>query len=164
MIEPIFNATDDEWITMVGKYILNMGCAEAATRVLIAICEGTERVPTINADLPARLGYLRRRFPREPQDRHSWAMKIFEVASKHIGFRNIVAHSPIMITGRADGSRRIHGILSITLNDPNNVGQLVGLEELRARVDESAALSRDLLSMQIDFSRDTTARAMDVDL
>jgi hypothetical protein len=151
MIEPLFNATDDEWVTIVGKYIINMGGVEASTRVLIAICEGTDNAAAMSADLPSRIGYLRRRFPRASKERHSWAMQVFDVASKHVGFRNIVAHSPIMITGYADGTRTVQGILNITPNDPHSVGQLIGLPELRGRVDESAAISRDLLKMQTDF-------------
>jgi hypothetical protein len=62
-----------------------------------------------------------------------------------------VAHSPIIITGHADGSRHVQGILNITPNDPQKVGELVGLRELHSRVDESAALARDLLKMQEVF-------------
>lgn len=151
MIEPLFNATDDEWVLMVGKYIINMGGVEASTRVLISIAERSGNSPVMNSDLPSRLGYLRRRFPREPKEQHSRAMKVFDIAGKHVGFRNIVAHSPIIITGHADGSRHVHGILNITPNDPHKAGELVGLAELRGRVDESAALSRDLLNMQDVF-------------
>ncbi|MFC5302900.1 hypothetical protein [Azospira restricta] len=150
-IEPLFNATDDKWVLMVGKYIINMGGVEAATRLLISIVDRSDNSPVMSGDLPSRLGYLRRRFPREPKERHSRAMAVFEIAAKHVGFRNIVAHSPIIITGHADGSRHVQGILNITPNDPFKAGELVGLDELHSRVDESAALSRDLLSMQEIF-------------
>lgn len=151
MIEPLFNVTDDEWVLMVGKYIINMGGVEAATRLLISIVERSDSSPNMNGDLPSRLGYLRRRFPREPREQHSRAMAVFDVAARHVGFRNIVAHSPIIITGHADGSHHVQGILNITPNDPHKMGELVGLPELRGRVDESAALSRDLLNMQEVF-------------
>jgi hypothetical protein len=151
MIEPLFNFTDDEWVLMVGKYIINMGGVEAATRLLISIVDRSESSPNMNGDLPSRLGYLRRRFPREPREQHSRAMAVFDVAARHVGFRNIVAHSPIIITGHADGSRHVQGILNLTANDPHKIGELVGLTELRGRVDESAALSRDLLNMQDVF-------------
>lgn len=161
MIEPLFNASDDEWVTMVGKYIINMGGVEASTRVLISLWEVTEHAAAMNAPLPNRIGYLRRRFPREPKERHSWAMNVFNVAENHVGFRNIIAHSPIMISGHADGSRHVQGILNIASNDPHKVGQLVGLAELRGRVDESAAIARNLLEMQQDFYAATAAKSFD---
>ena len=150
-IEPLFNADDNEWVVMVGRYVLNMGAVEATTRQLISLHEQTDRAPDMNADLPSRLGFLKKHFPRGNPERHSWAMSIFIVANKHVGFRNIVAHSPLMITGHDDGSRHIRGILNLTPNHPDNVGQLVDLDEMRGRVDESAQLARLLLEMQDDF-------------
>lgn len=152
MLEPLLNVTDDEWITLVGKYILNMGSVEATTRTLISIVERSDRSPVMNSDLPSRIGFLRTRFPRAPVERHSWAMKVFGVASKHVGFRNIIAHSPIVISRHEDGSYRTHGILNLTPADPAKLVELVELEELRGRVDESMVVGRDLLSMQGDFS------------
>lgn len=151
MIQPLLNATDDEWVMLVGRYILNMGAVEATTRVLIGVIDKTDRSPVMSADLPSRIGYVRKRFPRNDQARHSWAMNVFEVVSKHVSFRNAVAHSPIAITERADGSRKIQGILNLTPNDPGNTGYLITLEELRARVNETAALGKALLEMQTDF-------------
>ncbi len=151
-IEPLFNADDNDWVVMVGRYMLNMGAIEAATRLLISMCEQTDRSSVMNTELPSRLGFLKKRFPRANPMRHSWAMNIFRVADKHVGFRNIIAHSPIMITGHEDGSRHIRGILNLTPNDPNNVGQLVELDELRGRVNESAQLARSLLEMQVNFN------------
>jgi hypothetical protein len=152
MIEPLIDATEDEWILMVGKYILNMGSVEAGTRQLISIVEGSDMSQVMTADLPSRLGFLRNRFPREPHERHTWAMNVFDVALKHVRFRNIVAHSSIIFTGHADGSRRTQGILNLTPTDPNKFGEFVGLAELRERVNESAVLGRDLLAMQTDYS------------
>lgn len=122
MIKPLFNATDDQWVTMVGRYILNMGAVEAATRLLIINIIGTDSAPIFSDDLAARIGFIRKRFPRENAARHQWAMKAFKVADKHTGFRNIVA-------------------------------QLISLEELTGRVDESAILGRQLLELQGDFKR-----------
>jgi hypothetical protein len=42
MIKPLFNAQDDEWVVMVGRYMLNMGALEMATRLIIARIEGTD--------------------------------------------------------------------------------------------------------------------------
>jgi hypothetical protein len=159
MIKPLLNGPDDEWVMMVGKYITNMGGVEAATRILISQVAGTDRFPVMNADLPSRLGFLRNRFPRTPEERHSRAMNVFRVASKHVVFRNIVAHSPILIAGYADGTRRVQGILNITPTDLHKSGELVSFEELRTRVDESAAISRDLLEMQDAFPRTPSSQA-----
>lgn len=137
---------------MVGKYILNMGSVEFATRILISIVDADPNSKNMNGDLPARLGYLRRKFPREPKEMHSKAMLVFDVALKHAGFRNIVAHSPIFISEHADGSKYIQGILNLNPRDPNNDGVLIGLQELRGRVDESSSIGRDLLQMQKVFS------------
>lgn len=151
MIQPLFNATDDQWVTMVGRYILNMGAAEAATRRLILIVHGNESASIFRDDLAARIGFLRKRFPRHDSARHQWAMKVFELASQHTTFRNIVAHSPIAMTGNGDGTFHIQGIMDLTPKDKSIVAQFVSLEELKGRVNESAALSRQLLDMQNDF-------------
>lgn len=152
MIQPLFNATDDEWVTMVGRYILNMGAVEAATRLLITIVLRTESPPIFRDDLAARIGFLRKKFPRIDSARHQWGMRAFELAGKHTSFRNIVAHSPILITGNADGTFHIHGIMDLTPKTKDNFAELVSLEELKGRVNESAVLGRQFLEMQSDFS------------
>ena len=152
MITPLFDAADDEWVVMVGRYILNMGALEMATRLTIARIEGTDTTPIFSDDLSTRIGFIRKRFPREDRARHMWAMNAFEVARKHAGFRNIVAHGPLVITGQADGSYHIHGILNVTPKDDDKIAQLISLEELKGRVTESAAVARQVLEMQADFS------------
>lgn len=84
-------------------------------------------------------------------------MNVFAVASKHVGFRNIVAHSPLIITGHEDGSKHIQGILNLTPNDDRQAGELVGLIELRGRVDESASIGNTLLQMQVDYQNANAA-------
>jgi len=151
MITPLFNANDDQWVVLVGRYILNMGALEMATRIIIARIEGTDNAPIFGDDLAARIGFVRSRFPRHDTARHKWAMNAFDVAVKHTGFRNIVAHSPLVITGNADGTYHIHGIMNITPKSGDTIAQLISLEELTGRVNESAAVARQLLEMQADF-------------
>ncbi len=81
MIRPLFNTKDDEWVVMVGRYILNMGALEMATRLLIARIEGTDSAPIFSDDLTARIGFVRKRFPQEDKVRHKWAMNALDVAS-----------------------------------------------------------------------------------
>ena len=151
VIHPLFDAGDDEWVTMTGRYILNMGMVEMATRLLVARIEGTDGTPIFCDDLAARLGFIRKRFPREDTVRHKWAMNVIEVAVKHAGFRNIIAHSPLVITQHADGSRRIQGIMDVTPKSSATIAQFVSLEELKGRVNESAVFAQQLLEMQADF-------------
>lgn len=151
MIQPLFGVSDDEWVVLVGRYILNMGTVEMATRLLIARIEGTDSTPIFADDLATRIGFIRKRFPRENQVRHKWAMNALEVASKHAGFRNIVAHSPLAITQNADGSFRIQGIMDVTPKNKDTIGQMISLIELEGRVNESAVFARQLLEMQNDF-------------
>jgi len=113
--------------------------------------EGTDSAPIFNDDLAARIGFVRKRFPHEDRVRHKWAMNALDVASKHAAFRNIVAHSPLAITGHADGSYRIQGIMNITPKSSSAIAQLISLEELTGRVNESAVVARQLLEMQADF-------------
>jgi hypothetical protein len=141
----------NDWVIAIGRYILNMGSVEATTRLLISIHEKSEQSKVINADLSGRIGFLRNRFPREDNARHSWAMNVFNVASKHAGFRNIVAHSPLLITNTESDTKVIQGILNITPSDDTNYGVLIGLDELRNRVEESAIIGENLISMQTDF-------------
>ena len=78
-------------------------------------------------------------------------MRVFQVAQRHAGFRNIVAHSPLALSAQPDGSYQIHGILNATSQVAEFDAELVSLAELKARADESAALARQLLEMQDDF-------------
>lgn len=152
MIQPLFNASDDEWVVMVGRYILNMGVVEMATRLLIVRIAGTDASPVFSDDLAARIGFVRKRFPREDGARHKWAMNALEVARRHAGFRNIVAHSPLAISGHADGNYRIQGIMNVTPKSTDTIAQMVSLEDLKGRVNESAVVARQLLEMQADFA------------
>ena len=78
-------------------------------------------------------------------------MRALEVAKLHSGFRNIVAHSPLAISAQPDGSYLIQGIFNATPQVAVADAELVSLPELKGRVDESAALARQLLEMQDDF-------------
>ena len=49
------------------------------------------------------------------------------------------------------------GILNLTPTDDKQAGELVGIAELRGRVDESAKLGELLLQMQTDFERASAA-------
>jgi hypothetical protein len=157
MIKPLFNAKDDEWVVMVGRYILNMGAIEMATRILIARIEGTDSAPIFSDDLAARIAFLRKRFPNQDKPRHARAMKAFKVATRHSGFRNIVAHGPLVITADASGRYHIHGIMNVTPKSKKTVTQLISLEELSGRVNESATVARALLEMQEDFPQNGVA-------
>ena len=84
-------------------------------------------------------------------------MNVFAVANKHVGFRNIVAHSPLIITGHEDGSKHIQGILNLTPNDDKKAGELVSLIELRWTCDESANMGNQLLQMQGDYQNTSAA-------
>ncbi len=151
MVEPMFGAADDEWVTLVGRYILNMGAFEMASRLLIAGITGNNQHPVLSESLAARIGYLRKRFPRGNHDRHSWAMNAFVVANKHAGVRNAVAHSPVALTSQPDGTYKIEGILNLTPKSSSTAAELISLEEIRSRVDESAKIAKAALEMQQDF-------------
>jgi hypothetical protein len=79
-------------------------------------------------------------------------MAALEVAMKHTTFRNIIAHSPLLIAGLPDGSFQIGGIMNVTPKSPDNIVEIVSLDELRGRVNESAIVARHILEMQADFS------------
>src|SRR3982751_4955483 len=110
MIKPFFNAKDSAWVTMVGRYMLNIGVIEMTTRIIIFKIEGSDKTPLANEPLTTRISFLRKRFPRENKARHQRAMKIFETAKRHSAFRNIVAHSPLALTDDGQGGHRILGI------------------------------------------------------
>ncbi len=137
---------------MVGKYMLNMGAVEATTRKIVGTITGSDRSPEVSLDLPIRIGFIRKRFPRDNSERHAWAMNVFKVALRHVGFRNIIAHSPLALSSAANETPHILGILDLTPNDLDNLGHLVSLEELKERVNESARLGNEFLTMQSDFS------------
>ena len=132
--------------------MLNMGAGEATTRVIVVQIEGTDSSSVFSDELASRLRFIRSRFPRTAIDRHAWAMNVLTVALKLTVFRNIIAHSPLAISGTQDGKFHIHGIMSFTPKDAKNVGQLISLEELTGRVDESAGVAKQLMEMQRDFA------------
>jgi len=130
---------------------LNMGAIEMATRLIIARLKGHDGAPIFSDDLAARVGYVRKRYPRDDKARHERAMRTFEVAMKHVEFRNVVAHSPIAIRGNGDGTYTIRGIMNITPKDQAQIAELISLEELKGRVNESATIARRMLEMQDEF-------------
>jgi hypothetical protein len=139
VVETLLNPDDDEWVMLVGRYILNMGVLEMATREWIAETQG-ESAPVIAASLAKRIEFIRKRFPRDNPGRYESAMTIFEVADRHTQFRNTVAHSPLVITDHADGSFHIRGLLDVP-SKPGRTPSLVSVDELRGRVNESNALA-----------------------
>ena len=82
-------------------------------------------------------------------------MNTLNVAMRHTGFRNLVAHSPIEISGHADGTFKIQGIMNVTPKSSTTLAELVSLEELTGRVNESAAVAREMLEMQSAFPAKT---------
>lgn len=146
---------------MVGRYILNMGAVEMATRMIIALIAGTDQVPIFSKALASRLGYIRKRFPRADRELHERAMNTLRIAERHTAFRNLVAHSPIAITGHADGTFKIQGIWNVTPSSNTTNAELVSLDELKGRVNESAAVAREMLEMQSAFPRSPSAHRHD---
>jgi hypothetical protein len=148
VLKPLFGADDGDWVTKIGRFVLNMGAIEGTTVLLVAQIERKIRSRTENADLKSRIGFIRSRFPNEELHRHKWAMNIFRVALKISAFRDVIAHSPLVLGGSSeDDPRVILGILDI------KAGELISLEEINGRVDESAAVAQGLLEMQADFPR-----------
>lgn len=153
-LELLLNPHDNEWVAAVGRFMLNMGVIEAETQLLIGeMTPQGDLSPVHSAELTARIGFIRNQFPREDNARHQWAMNTLQVAVKLARFRNIVAHSSLIVTDHADGSRRVQGLMDLTPRDKNKFGDLVELEELTTRVTESEAVARDLCEMQNDFPR-----------
>jgi hypothetical protein len=154
MIKPLFGAQDDEWVTMLGRYMLNMGGIELATRLIIARITLGDSAPIFSDDLAARIGFVRKRYPRSNKSKHSTAMNTFEVALKHARFRNIVAHSPVVVSGSEDGTLTVVGILSLTPKSKDKVAEVISLEELKARVNESSAVGRAIFDMQSEYPKE----------
>jgi hypothetical protein len=146
VVQPFF----DEWIIPVGRYILNMGSVEIATRLLVAQIEGTYTSPVFNDPLDSRIGFIRNRFPRDNKTRHKWAMNVLTVAKKHIDFRNIMAHNPLVLTQNADGATQIQGIINVKSNE------IILLPEIMARVEEAAKLVGLLIQMKSYFPPGST--------
>ena len=96
--------------------------------------------------LAKRIEFIQSRFPRDNPKRYGSAMMMFKVAVKHTQFRNTVAHSPLVITGHADDSFHIHGLLDVP-SKPGQTPRLVSVDELRARVNESNALATQFREM-----------------
>ena len=135
----------------MGQFILNMGGIELITRVIIAHIHGTDQVEVFSADLAKRIGYLRKRFPRVDPVAHKKAMTTLGVAEKHAAFRNIIAHGTVILASSPNGTPRALGIVNVTPKDRSNLFTIVSLEELRGRVNESAAVLKELLEMQAAF-------------
>jgi hypothetical protein len=83
-------------------------------------------------------------------------MNTLRIAERLTGFRNVVAHSPIAISGYADGTIKIRGIMNVTPTSNKTTAELVSLDELKGRVNESAAVAREMLELQSAFPRPPT--------
>ena len=152
MLKPLFNPNDDQWVMMVGRYMLNMGAMEAAARQLIVLINETDSIPIFNDSLAPKIGYLKKRFPRDDLPKHKTAMNTFNVAAKHVKFRNIIAHNPLAFREGLDRSLDIQGIMNMAPDDKKILYELISLEELSGRVNESAIVVRQLLEMQSELS------------
>jgi hypothetical protein len=139
MVEALLNPDDDEWVNLVGRYILNMAVIEMASREWIASTQG-ESHHMMHKPLAKRIEFMSARFPSGD----TAVTTIFECGQRHTVFRNTVAHSPLAITGHADGSFHIQGLLDIPKR-----GQpaLITIAELKGRVIETAALANAFREM-----------------
>lgn len=151
-MKSLFGANDNEWVVLVGRYMLNMGVIEMATRLLVFEITGSDQEPIYSDDLAARIGFLRKRYPRNNREKHENAMRCFHVADRHTRFRNIVAHSVVVVTENEDGEKIVQGLLSLTPKNKTSIGEVVGLEEIRGRVNESSAIGQAMLEMQGHYS------------
>jgi hypothetical protein len=149
---PLINpASNDEWIQFIGKYMINMGAIEATSRIIIGRLNGTDQVKIFSADLAARLQYLRARYPNDDKEKHKRAMNLFDVLSKHVIYRNIVAHSSVVYEDGPGGEKVIVGLLNFKPSDKKDIAEVISIDEMKGRVDESAKLGSILLEMQNDF-------------
>jgi hypothetical protein len=145
LLKPLFAVDDEMWVEAIGRFMLNMGAIEAASMYIDERIEDRALRQQGRKDLTSRLGFIRKHFPRTDKDRHSWAMNVLGIAVKIATFRDAIAHSPLVCSVSADGAKHIHGILDVKQN------QLISLEELKRRVDESARVASGLLEMQGEF-------------
>ena len=149
---PLYNPpSDDEWISSIGKYMLNLGAIESITRVLIADLNGTDQVPVYSAALAKRLDYLKIRYSNSDTEKYKKVMELFEIAQRHIKYRNIVAHSGIFYVDLPDGTKGMAGLVNFMPEDKNNIAEIISLEEMKGRVNESSNLASKLLELQNDF-------------
>jgi hypothetical protein len=132
----------------VGRYMLNMGVIEMVTRAIIARMVGNDRDPIFAADLDARVRYIRKRFPRADLGEHKRAMKNFSVALKLVGFRNAIAHSGLILHSTDNSPPQKLGLFNITVKSNKNFAEIISIEELNGRVEESAKLGGIMLLMQ----------------
>jgi len=152
-ILPLMNpASSDEWIQFIGKYMINMGAIETTTRIIIGNLNGTDKIKIYSDDLSARSDYLRVRYSNHNAEKHKKAMKFFDLLGKHIGFRNIVAHSGVIYADGPDGVKIMVGLFNLKPRDINNIAEIITIEEMKGRVNESAQLGATLLQLQNDFT------------
>jgi len=145
---------NNEWVQLIGKYMLNMGAIEAATRVIIGKLHSSDQVPIFKSELDARVRYLRGKFPFDDKERHEKAMLFFDALLKHVKFRNIIAHSGVTYVDGPDEDKIVNGLLNFLPNDSNSIAEYISLEELKGRVNESARLGATLLDYQSLFTLD----------
>lgn len=153
MLQPTVNSQNNsEWIELIGKYIVNMGAIETTSRLIIANINNSDTVAIYKGALAKRLDYLKARYSKADVEKHNEAMAFFDVLSKHVSFRNIIAHSGIFNQKNEKGEIIPIGLMNFTPDDPEKIGEIISLEELRGRVNESASLGVKLLELQNDFS------------
>jgi hypothetical protein len=128
--------------------MLNMGVIEMVTRAIIARMIGNDSDPIFVAGLDARLRFIKKRFPRTNLIEHKRAMKNFNVALKLIGFQNSVAHSGLILHSSDHSPPQKLGLFNITVRSKKNFAEIISIEEMNGRVEESAKLGGIMLLMQ----------------
>lgn len=152
ILSQINSPNNEMWIQHIGKYILNMGAIEMLSRVIIAKINETENVAVFSAPLGKRLEYLSVRLNINDIEKRERALALFDVLKNHLKFRNTIAHSGI-IMNEINGEITTVGIMNFTPDDPENIGNIISIEELRGRVDEIANIANLFLELQNSFSK-----------
>lgn len=158
ILKPIINSPNDEnWIQYIGKYMINMGAIETTTRVIIAKLHSTDQVAIFHADLEPRIRYLSSRYVNSDNIKHKRAMNFFRALRKHVGFRNAVAHSGLLYKDGLNNTKEMAGLVNFKPSDKKtSVADIISIEEMKGRVDESAKLGAMLLEFQNDFTLEKT--------
>jgi hypothetical protein len=94
---------------------------------------------------------LKIKYSNKDSEKYQKVMNIFDVAQKHVKYRNIVAHSGIFYVDLPDGTKCMAGLVNFIPDDKNNIAEIISIEEMKGRVNESSNLATKLLELQNDF-------------
>jgi hypothetical protein len=144
-------AETSEWIQAVGGFFRNFALIELLTvEFVVRMADSFKYKSMKKKFLPQRLTWIADSIHEHCQsdpDKIASLIEILDAIREASYFRNVLAHGAagFAFPGGADAEPSLTGVLNFKPDDETQDAEMVSLEEIQGRRDESASLARQLL-------------------